>query len=68
MAQVIFINPATGKPIAPLDENSYPAKALSVAGWQVQEPEPDPVVEPEPEPSEKPEPEPLARKPKAHKE
>ncbi len=63
MAQVIFINPATGKPIPPLDEDSYPAKALSVAGWQVQGTEPEPVVEPEPEL-----PKPLARKTKAHKE
>ena len=64
MAKVTFINPASGKPLAPMDEDSYPAKALSVAGWQVQGTEPEPVAEPEPEAEPKPAPEP---RPKQHK-
>jgi hypothetical protein len=63
MAKVTFINPASGKPLAPMDEDSYPAKALATAGWAVQE-EPEPVAEPEPEAEPKPAPEP---RPKQHK-
>ena len=67
MAKVTFINPASGKPLAPMDEDSYPAKALAIAGWAVQE-EPESVAEPAPEPEPDAEPGPAPEpRPKQHK-